>query len=117
MGRREAVTGRAVDHRPEWPPDWNQSDYRRTRQAIPNSLYASEPGLTNDVDGVAAGPDHAFISVTNGLDGLYSIEVNGTGTGPYHLDFSSVAEDGSLTLQTIAGVASVGSKTVYRVQV
>ena len=77
---------------------------------IPNSSYGAE-ALLDDIDigsGVTA-PEVKILEVLDATQGNYSVEVQGTGTGPYTLDFWAYDSNGHPTNQTFTGNATLGS--------
>lgn len=90
---------------------------------IPKSTYGIEPaaGIDPALIGGALGPgveDNEYFQVSRPIDGTYFVQVIGTGSGPYSLDFgASTGTAAGTTLVTFRGNASPGSRDTYRVQV
>ena len=83
-------------------------------QNMPDSVYDPEPGLADDTGGSSL-PPTVYFQQANQLDGTYIVQVVGTGTGPYHLDFGTFTAPGTITMQTIQGTALPGSLDIYLV--
>lgn len=83
--------------------------------SIPSSGYLAL-SLANDEDHSLPGtPPVKTLNIVDPLDGAYTLEVFGTGTGPYSIDFMGVDVNGNATTSTVTGNAVSGSYTRYLV--
>lgn len=82
---------------------------------IPDSSYGLQSGLEDD-DGVKPPvPGALFFEQANLEAGTYKLEVIGTGTGPYHLDFAVANGPMDTSVQTVAGNAVAGQTDTYTI--
>ncbi len=86
-------------------------------QDIPNSSYGLELGIA-DPDGVLPPlPPTLDFQQNDPIPGTYTIQVIGTGNGPYAVDVSMMDASGNISTQTHSGTASLGSLDQYQVQI
>ncbi len=67
---------------------------------------------TGQSGGDASGVKTAYIPSPQ--EGAYRIEVTGTGSGTYRLEFRAVASDGTAQVGTALGLAGLGSRSTYQ---
>lgn len=80
---------------------------------IPDSSYGVQEGLGDD-DGVGHPlPSALYFGQSHMEDGTYKLQVIGTGSGPYTLDFAIANGPMDTSLQTIAGTAAPGKTDTY----
>jgi hypothetical protein len=83
---------------------------------IPKGSYLRDFPLTDD-DGTGEGPGEATGVKTAYMaapqEGMYHLEVSGTGSGMYTLEFRAVAMDGTEQDITISGMTHPGLKSTY----
>jgi hypothetical protein len=83
---------------------------------IPNSGYGLE-AIADDDDITSDGttPGTRELDVLMASDGTFTLQVFGTGTGPFTINFTSYDSDGNPTFASVSGDASPGSSVSYRV--
>jgi hypothetical protein len=82
---------------------------------IPESSYGFESGLEDDEAMEPALPGALHFEQTNLQEGTYKLEVIGTGTGPYELDFGVASGPMDTSMQTVTGIAEAGQTDTYTV--
>jgi hypothetical protein len=80
---------------------------------IPGSMYGLEPGLADDQGVLQRLPDSIYFQTINPINGAYKVQVIGTGSGPYTLDFLEEDASGITTEQRITGTAALGVTDTY----
>jgi hypothetical protein len=80
---------------------------------IPDSSYGFQPGLEDDEGIELPLPGVLSFEQTNLEDGMYKLEVIGTGSGPYELDFAVASGPMDTSVQTVAGNAVPGQTDTY----
>jgi hypothetical protein len=86
-------------------------------QNIPGASYVIGNGI-NDPEGIEPPlPNIPDFENDTPVDGTYIVQVVGTGTGPYTLDFFSSTDTGTSTTTTLSGTAAQGSLDTYRVTI
>jgi hypothetical protein len=89
----------------------------REVQDIPGSSYGLEEGIADDEGTAPPLPDALYFGQTNLTPGTYKVEVVGTGTGPYTLDFGFASGPNDTSNQTVRGSALPRSVDTYLVTV
>lgn len=84
---------------------------------VVGSAYGIEEGLADDTQASSPLPDATYFGQNDVLAGTYTIQVIGTGSGTYALDFAFASDPDDTTLQTIIGTAVPGSTDTYLVSV
>jgi hypothetical protein len=83
---------------------------------IPNSSYTLESlGDDEDPTGTSTTPETKVLDIPAPSDGTYTLQVFGTGTGPFTLDFIGYDSAGNPSLMTMAGNAGSGTEIDYKV--
>jgi len=101
-------------------PDGNQTGFDITTgsymEDIPSSAYDLEPGLANDLGDPSypsvLSPTNYF-ELSNPSSGVYILQVIGTGSGPYHLEFDNADATGSSKQLIISGITAPGQVDTY----
>jgi hypothetical protein len=86
---------------------------------IPRGSYFRDfPIGDDDGDGPSLGDPTGIKTayVPNPLNGIYILEVRGTGAGSFTIRFSAVASDGTFQEVTVSGVTAPGSLLAYEVE-
>ena len=101
-------------------PDGSQTGYDPLTKVRLNSIPSSGYGnnqLINDHTRKPPLTKNVKELVVNGPTiGTYTLQVSGTGTGPFTIDFTAYDEDGTPTTQTITGHATPSTNLSYAVQ-
>ncbi len=84
---------------------------------IPGAYYSISQGLSDDTGVDPPLPDIPFFENNSPIPGTYTVQVIGTGSGPYTLDFSSSSDSGSISQSSISGITSAGQVDTFEVQV
>jgi hypothetical protein len=82
-------------------------------QNIAGSTYGVQQGLIDDTGVLPPLPDVLYFGQNNLEDGTYKVQVIGTGSGPYTLDFAVASGPGDTSLQTVTGTAVPGQTDTY----
>jgi hypothetical protein len=80
-----------------------------TFNQIPNSAYTTQSIANDDDPTRGATPESKVLDVPTPADGDYSLDVIGTGTGPFSIDFFAYDSNGDVSVQTVTGNATAGS--------
>jgi hypothetical protein len=80
---------------------------------IPDTSYGIGDGIEDDSGVGPRLPDILYFGQNQLEDGVYMIQVIGTGSGPYTLDFAVASGPGNTFLQTVAGTALPGQTDTY----
>lgn len=80
---------------------------------IPGSSYGVQKGLSDDSGVQPPLPDSLYFGQNALENGTYKIQVIGTGSGPYTLDFGVASGPGNTSLQTVTGTAVPGQTDTY----
>ena len=99
-------------------PHGGQTGYNPTNHnsssTIPNGGYVDAGSLVNDTNAnIGPMPPLKGLVVTGPASGIYNLQVFGTGTGPYKLDFVSYDVNGTMSSNSLSGTASPGMKLSY----
>ncbi len=84
-------------------------------QEIPGSAYYVSKGVSDDTGVSPPAPDTPFFEIGGPWPGTYTVQVIGTGVGPYRLDFAGTDDNGQLTTSTFSGTASPGSIDTFHI--
>jgi hypothetical protein len=84
---------------------------------IPDSAYGVMGAIENDVTNTDGTPGLVSVYTNAPIPGTYTLQITGTGTGPYHVDAWSSTADGALTSSSSQGNATPGSSTSITVNV
>ena len=82
-------------------------------QDIPESTYGLQQGLLDDTGVLPPPPDVLYFGQNNLSMGKYTVQVIGTGSGPYSLDFGLASGPDDTSLRTVTGVAVPGQTDTY----
>ena len=82
-------------------------------QDIVGSSYGVQQGLIDDTGVLPPLPDVLYFGQNNLEDGTYKVQVIGTGSGPYTLDFAVASGPSNTSLQTVTGTAVPGQTDTY----
>jgi hypothetical protein len=83
---------------------------------IPASSYQVESvGDDADASGGATTPEVKTLEIQTPVDGQYTVQAVGTGTGSFSIDFLGYDINGAPSIQTLTGSASQGVTTTYSV--
>lgn len=85
-------------------------------QNIAGTAYGLEQGI-NDDSTLPPLPNRLYFQAANPINGTYTVQVIGTGTGPYTLHFSSADPTGNGSDQTISGTTVPGAVDTYLVTI
>lgn len=89
-----------------------------TIQNIPSTSYGTLPDLTDDnPDGLPPLPGSVSFQMDDPVAGTYALQVIGTGTGPYHLEFAEADAGGSTSDYILAGNTVPGAIDTYLITV
>lgn len=80
---------------------------------IPDSSYGFQPGLSDDNGVNPSLPGGLYFGQTVLEEGTYKVQVTGTGSGVYHLDFAIAGDPNNPFPYTIAGMAAPGQTDTY----
>jgi hypothetical protein len=86
-------------------------------QDIVGSTYGVQQGLIDDSGVLPPLPDTLYFGQSNLSDGKYTVQVIGTGSGSYSLDFGVANGHGDSSLQTVTGTTEPGHTDTYVVSV
>jgi alpha-tubulin suppressor-like RCC1 family protein len=84
---------------------------------IPSSAYGVMGGIENDVTNAGGTPGLLSVYTNDPIPGTYTLEITGTGTGPYEADLWSSTNDGALTSTQSQGNATPGSSATVTVDI
>ncbi|HVA90761.1 MAG TPA: hypothetical protein VNL71_13075 [Chloroflexota bacterium] len=62
-------------------------------------------------------PPDLYFGQNDPINGTYELQVIGTGTGPYTLDFFAIGAGGGTSLQTLAGTTATGQIDTYNITI
>lgn len=74
---------------------------------IPDASYVTQAIAAADGSGVAF--EEKFVVMSNPVDGAYTVEVMGTGSGDYAMDVAGISWDGELSVLNFSGTVAAGS--------
>jgi hypothetical protein len=88
----------------------------QTFNDIPDGSYTHESigDDENPASGVAT-PDTKVLNLAGSSDGRYRVSVHGTGAGAFSVDFFGYDSNGNPSMQTVTGMATLGSIIEYDV--
>lgn len=86
-------------------------------QDIPESSYGEETGIFDDTGENPPLPGFLYFGQNHIEDGIYKVQVIGTGSGPYSLDFAVASGPDDTSVQTIAGTIVLGQVDTYSINV
>jgi hypothetical protein len=84
---------------------------------IPNGSYAAE-AIAGDEDtaGTDSTPESKVLDLPLPKTGTYCLQVFGTGTGPFSIEFVAYDSKGNPGMKTVSGNAGPGTRAEYKVQ-
>jgi uncharacterized delta-60 repeat protein len=102
-------------------PNGKQTGYQSSSHPyvddIPQSSYGIDPGV-RDINGNAPkAPESIIYDQNNPVNGIYTLQVYGTGNGSYTVDFMSKTASASAVHHIISGTAVKGKTDTYSVTV
>jgi len=84
---------------------------------IPNSSYGTDPGIRDINGSVSKAPESIIYDQNNPTNGIYTLQVYGTGNGVYTLDFMSKTASASAIHHIISGTAIKGKTDTYLITI
>jgi hypothetical protein len=101
-------------------PDGSQTGYdpltKISLNSIPSSGYGNNQLVNDHTRKPPLTPNVKELVVNGPTIGTYTLQIFGTGTGPYTIDFTAYDENGTPTTQTITGNATPSTNLSYAVQ-
>jgi hypothetical protein len=101
-------------------PDGSQTGYdpltKLSLNSIPSSGYGNNQLVNDHTRKPPLTPNVKELVVNGPTIGTYTLQIFGTGTGPYTIDFTAYDENGTPSTQTITGHATPSTDVSYAVQ-